>query len=132
MIQLGAYAEFWPDIRTTPEGGVRAHLDLQGGRPGGAPLPIHWGTFNLAPHAWAEPGEWTRDAAGEAGQAVAFPAPASRSSRTGQLPGEPWWRGVRPSRMRGGAPVALRRRSIRAAVVSTSRASGEVGRGRSW
>ena len=38
-------------------------------------MPIHWATFNLAPHAWAEPGEWTRDAAEEAEQAAAFPRP---------------------------------------------------------
>ena len=31
MIQIGAYSDFWPDIHMTPEEGVRAHLDLQGG-----------------------------------------------------------------------------------------------------
>ena len=35
--------------------------------------PIHWGTFNLAPHAWAEPGEWMADAAGAAGRALSAP-----------------------------------------------------------
>ncbi|MFE0810916.1 MBL fold metallo-hydrolase [Streptomyces sp. NPDC058794] len=94
MIQLGAYAEFWPDNHMTPEEGVRAHLDLQGGRPHGALLPIHWGTFNLAPHAWAEPGEWTEDAAGEAGQAVAFPRPGEPFEPAGKLPTEAWWRSV--------------------------------------
>ncbi|MGX1116231.1 L-ascorbate metabolism protein UlaG (beta-lactamase superfamily) [Streptomyces ambofaciens] len=49
MIQLGAYAEFWPDIHMTPEEGVRAHLDLQGGRPHGALLPIHWGDLQPGP-----------------------------------------------------------------------------------
>jgi L-ascorbate metabolism protein UlaG (beta-lactamase superfamily) len=94
MIQVGAYSEFWPDIHMTPEEGVRAHLDLQGGRPGGALLPIHWGTFNLAPHAWAEPGEWMKDAAKEEGQAVAFPRPGEPFEPTGELPVEPWWRAV--------------------------------------
>ncbi|WP_171991141.1 MBL fold metallo-hydrolase [Streptomyces sp. JHA26] len=94
MIQLGAYSDFWPDIHMTPEEGVRAHLDLQGGEPGGVLLPIHWGTFNLAPHAWAEPGEWTKDAAGEAGQAVAFPRPGEPFEPVGELPVEPWWRAV--------------------------------------
>nr|PPQ55891.1 hypothetical protein C5F59_03720 [Streptomyces sp. QL37] len=27
-------------------------------------MPIHWGTSNLAPHPWAEPGEWMKDVAG--------------------------------------------------------------------
>ncbi|MFF9341129.1 MBL fold metallo-hydrolase [Streptomyces sp. NPDC014773] len=94
MIQIGAYSEFWPDIHMTPAEGVRAHLDLQGGGPAGVLLPIHWGTFNLAPHAWAEPGEWTKDAAEEAGQAVAFPRPGEPFEPAGKLPVDAWWRGV--------------------------------------
>ncbi|MFD2684910.1 MBL fold metallo-hydrolase [Streptomyces phyllanthi] len=94
MIQIGAYSEFWPDIHMTPEEGMRAHLDLQGGRPHGVLLPIHWGTFNLAMHAWAEPGEWTRDAAEEAGQPAAFPRPGAPFEPAGTLPTDPWWRAV--------------------------------------
>ncbi|CAM5611082.1 MBL fold metallo-hydrolase [Streptomyces canarius] len=92
MIQIGAYSEFWPDIHMTPEEGLRAHLDLQGGAPHGVLLPIHWGTFNLAPHPWAEPGEWTKEAAGEAGQAVALPRPGEPFEAAGKLPAEAWWR----------------------------------------
>ncbi|WP_435271402.1 MBL fold metallo-hydrolase [Streptomyces sp. 1222.5] len=94
MMQIGAYSEFWPDIHMTPEEGLRAHLDLQGGAPHGALLPIHWGTFNLAPHPWAEPGEWTKEAAEEAGQAVALPRPGEPLEPAGKLPAEAWWRGV--------------------------------------
>jgi L-ascorbate metabolism protein UlaG (beta-lactamase superfamily) len=95
MIQIGAYSEFWPDIHMTPDEGVRAHLDLQGpDAERGVLLPIHWGTFNLAPHPWAEPGEWTKDAAEEAGQAVAFPRPGEPFEPAGELPVEPWWRAV--------------------------------------
>ncbi|MEU8618344.1 MBL fold metallo-hydrolase [Streptomyces sp. NPDC048623] len=94
MIQIGAYSEYWPDIHMTPAEGLRAHLDLQGGRPHGVLLPIHWGTFNLAPHPWAEPGEWTRDEAEEAGQTAAFPRPGDPFEPAGKLPEDPWWRGV--------------------------------------
>jgi len=94
MIQIGAYSDFWPDIHMTPEEGVRAHLDLQGGSPAGVLLPIHWGTFNLAPHAWAEPGEWTKDAAEEVGQAVALPRPGEPFEPAGKLPADAWWRAV--------------------------------------
>ncbi|MEG3630217.1 MBL fold metallo-hydrolase [Streptomyces poriticola] len=94
MIQVGAYAEFWPDIHMTPAEGVRAHLDLQGGVTGGVLLPIHWGTFNLAPHPWAEPGEWMKDAAEEAGQVLALPRPGQPFEPAGDVPAEPWWRGV--------------------------------------
>ncbi|MFG2717850.1 MBL fold metallo-hydrolase [Streptomyces sp. NPDC048416] len=91
MIQIGAYSEFWPDIHMTPAEGMRTHLDLQGGAPHGVMMPIHWGTFNLAPHAWAEPGEWTRDAAQEAEQAAAFPRPGEPFEPAGELPTTPWW-----------------------------------------
>ncbi|MFJ9700365.1 MBL fold metallo-hydrolase [Streptomyces fradiae] len=94
MIQIGAYSDFWPDIHMTPAEGVRAHLDLQGGGPSGVLLPIHWATFNLAFHAWAEPGEWTKDAAEEAGQAVALPRPGQPFEPAGEVPVEPWWRAV--------------------------------------
>ncbi|MFJ1736787.1 MBL fold metallo-hydrolase [Streptomyces sp. NPDC088254] len=94
MIQIGAYSEFWPDIHMTPEEGLRAHLDLQGGEPTGVLLPIHWATFNLAMHAWAEPGEWTKDAAEEAGQAVALPRPGEPFEPAGKVPAEAWWQTV--------------------------------------
>ncbi|WP_128979645.1 MBL fold metallo-hydrolase [Streptomyces roseicoloratus] len=116
MIQIGAYAEFWPDIHMTPEEGLRAHLDLQGGTPHGVLLPIHWATFNLAPHAWAEPGEWTKYEAEEAGQAVAFPRPGESFEAAGKLPVEPWWRTVshpvaQPWRRPRPAEVAVESRS---------------------
>ncbi|MFJ4466335.1 MBL fold metallo-hydrolase [Streptomyces sp. NPDC089424] len=95
MIQIGAYSQYWPDIHMTPEEGVRAHLDLQGGdASAGVLLPIHWGTFNLAPHPYAEPGEWTKDAAEEAGAAVALPRPGEPFEPAGDLPVDPWWRTV--------------------------------------
>ncbi|MDH6212907.1 MBL fold metallo-hydrolase [Streptomyces pseudovenezuelae] len=94
MIQIGAYSDFWPDIHMTPEEGMRAHLDLQGGQPHGAMMPIHWGTFNLATHAWAEPGEWTAAAGDAVGQPVAVPVPGQPFEPGGELPGRPWWRDV--------------------------------------
>ena len=92
MIQIGAYSEFWPDIHMTPEEGMRAHLDLQGGQPHGVLLPIHWGTFNLALHPWAEPGEWTADEGEAVGQAVATPRPGEPFEPGGDLTTAPWWR----------------------------------------
>ncbi|MGR8007136.1 MBL fold metallo-hydrolase [Streptomyces hypolithicus] len=99
MIQIGAYSEHWPDIHMTPTEGVRAHLDLQGGSaqgPSAGPmLPIHWGTFNLAPHPWAEPGEGTVAAARDAGARIALPRPGEPFEPTaGTLPAAPWWRPV--------------------------------------
>lgn len=95
MIQIGAYSEYWPDIHMTPAEGMRAHLDLQGGQASGVMLPIHWGTFNLAPHPWAEPGEGTVAAAAGAGAALALPRPGEPFEPTAEgVPAEPWWRAV--------------------------------------
>jgi L-ascorbate metabolism protein UlaG (beta-lactamase superfamily) len=51
MIQVGAYDRGWPDIHMTPEDAVTAHLDVRGG----LLIPVHWATFVLAFHPWAEP-----------------------------------------------------------------------------
>lgn len=108
MIQIGAYSDYWPtdhtdstplpgawpDIHMNPSQGVQSHLDLQQGQPSGVMLPIHWGTFNLSLHPWAEPGEWTLAAAGAVGQAVAVPVPGEPFEPAGDLPARPWWRDV--------------------------------------
>ncbi|OKI01318.1 MBL fold metallo-hydrolase [Streptomyces sp. CB02923] len=94
MIQIGAYSEFWPDIHMTPEEGLRAHADLSQGSPAGALLPIHWGTFNLAPHAWSDPVERTVAAAREAGAKVAAPLPGKPFEPADEQIVDPWWRSV--------------------------------------
>ncbi|MGW0417809.1 MBL fold metallo-hydrolase [Streptomyces sp. NPDC003015] len=93
MIQLGAYSEFWPDIHMTPDEAVRSHLDLQGGDAAeGVLLPIHWGTFNLATHPWAEPAERTMLLSHKAGVAMATPRPGE-PFEPGAVPvADPWWR----------------------------------------
>jgi L-ascorbate metabolism protein UlaG (beta-lactamase superfamily) len=90
MIQVGAYSAYWPDIHMTPEEGLRTHLDLRGD----ALLPIHWGTFNLAPHPWQEPAERLLAAAGEHGVRLAVPRPGGSFEPAAGLPRTPWWRAV--------------------------------------
>ena len=51
LMQIGAYDRAWPSIHMFPEEAVAAHLDLRGG----LLIPVHWATFNLALHDWAEP-----------------------------------------------------------------------------
>jgi L-ascorbate metabolism protein UlaG (beta-lactamase superfamily) len=90
MLEVGAFHPAWGDIHLGPENALEA-LTLLGG---GAFLPVHWGTFSLALHAWDEPAE-TLLALGPRkgaqlvmpclGQAVE-PAQAERVS--------PWWRVV--------------------------------------
>jgi L-ascorbate metabolism protein UlaG (beta-lactamase superfamily) len=53
MLEVGAFHPAWGTIHLGPENALAA-LSLLGG---GAFLPVHWGTFNLAIHAWDEPAE---------------------------------------------------------------------------
>ncbi len=72
LLPIGAYGDQWPDIHLTPEDAWRAHGDL-GGK---LMVPIHWGTFDLAFHTWAEPIE--RLLAVADAKAVVVPAPGGR------------------------------------------------------
>ncbi len=121
MVQIGAYSEFWPDIHMTPEEGVRAHADLQGEAARGVMLPIHWGTFNLAPHSWEEPVEGTVAAAGRLGARVAAPTPGQPFEPAGGLPSDPWWRAIAP-RPATVPPEPARERAETEAVEATVRA----------
>lgn len=51
LMPIGAYSPYWPDVHMTPEEAVTAGVDL-GAR---LLLPVHWATFTLAAHPWAEP-----------------------------------------------------------------------------
>jgi L-ascorbate metabolism protein UlaG (beta-lactamase superfamily) len=53
MLEVGAFHPAWGDIHLGPENALEA-LSLLGG---GAFLPVHWGTFCLAMHAWDQPAE---------------------------------------------------------------------------
>jgi len=51
ILEIGAYGKNWPDIHMGPDHASNAHIALKGK----IMMPIHWGTFNLALHAWYEP-----------------------------------------------------------------------------
>jgi len=73
-----------------PEEAVQAHRDLNGEHPG-VLVPIHWATFRLAPHPWAEPAERLVDAAAAAGVQIAVPKPGGRVIPSRPV-SEQWWR----------------------------------------
>jgi L-ascorbate metabolism protein UlaG (beta-lactamase superfamily) len=88
LMPVGAYNKQWPDIHMNPEDAVQAHLDVNGG----LLVPIHWCTFRLAPHPWAEPIERLLTAAQAANVSVAVPKPGGRVDPTATMEFEPWWR----------------------------------------
>lgn len=90
MLEVGAWNAAWGDIHLGPENALMA-LQMLGG---GAFLPVHWGTFSLAMHAWDEPAETLLTLAPQQGVHLLMPQlgqaiePAQVDSVT------PWWRGV--------------------------------------
>ncbi|MDL9948807.1 MBL fold metallo-hydrolase [Gordonia sp. ABSL11-1] len=56
LIAVGAYDPLWPEVHVNPEEAIAVHRMLTGDRVRDAVMiPIHWGTFNLARHSWADP-----------------------------------------------------------------------------
>ncbi|MCB0923393.1 MAG: MBL fold metallo-hydrolase [Mycobacterium sp.] len=100
LLPIGAYNKAWPDIHMNPEEAVAAHRDLNAGSGGGVLLPIHWATFRLAPHPWAEPAERLLVAAAEAGVDCVIPRPGGRVAPGDHrvAAAERWWR------LRDGSP----------------------------
>ena len=91
LLPIGAYNKSWPDIHMDPEEAVRAHRDLNAAAAGGVLVPIHWATFRLAPHPWAEPADRLVDAAAALSVDIVVPKPGGRVV-PGSSTVEPWWR----------------------------------------
>ena len=53
MVECGQYDERWAQIHMMPEESAQAAVDV-GAR---LMMPIHWGAFRLALHAWTDPAE---------------------------------------------------------------------------
>jgi L-ascorbate metabolism protein UlaG (beta-lactamase superfamily) len=54
MLEIGAFDLLWDTIHLGPDGAARAFKALGGT---GLMMPIHWGLFDLALHAWRQPME---------------------------------------------------------------------------
>jgi L-ascorbate metabolism protein UlaG (beta-lactamase superfamily) len=89
LLPIGAYSDRWPLIHMNPEEAVRAHGDLTGG--GGVLVPVHWATFNLGFHTWAEPVQRLRAAAEHAGVRIAVPRPGGRVDLAAPPAPADWW-----------------------------------------
>jgi L-ascorbate metabolism protein UlaG (beta-lactamase superfamily) len=101
MLEIGAYHPAWGDIHLGPEHALEA-LALLGG---GAFLPVHWGTFNLALHAWDAPAETLLERSAEKGAHLVMPrlGHAVEPSRAHAV--EPWWRPLAEADRRSPPPV---------------------------
>jgi L-ascorbate metabolism protein UlaG (beta-lactamase superfamily) len=88
MLEIGAWHPAWGNIHLGPANALTAFEQLGGG----TLLPIHWGTFNLALHAWNEPAETLLSLAEPAGARVLTPL-LGRPFEPEHVAGPtPWWR----------------------------------------
>ena len=86
MLEIGAADPEWADIHLGPTEALRAHQLL-----GSGPLlPLHWGTFNLALHAWRAPVQELLAQAGP-GVPLLLPAPGQRVEVAAGPLNSQWW-----------------------------------------
>ncbi len=90
LLEVGAFHPAWSNIHLGPENALEAHARLGSG----ALLPVHWGTFDLALHAWDEPAE-TLVRLGEARGAKLLTPGLGDVVEPARVAGPtPWWRGL--------------------------------------
>jgi hypothetical protein len=90
MLEVGAFHPAWGDIHLGPLNALKAHALLGGG----ALLPVHWGTFSLAMHAWDEPANTLLAHADPAAARLLMPRLGEAVEPAQQRPVEVWWRDV--------------------------------------
>jgi L-ascorbate metabolism protein UlaG (beta-lactamase superfamily) len=88
MLEVGAYDERWGDIHLGPHKAMQAFEMLHAH----VLLPIHWGTFNLALHAWDDPAETLTKLANEKG--IVLITPRLGAPIEPPAPTDAWWRTV--------------------------------------
>ena len=87
MMECGQYNESWRTIHLMPEESVQAHRDLRGD----VMMPIHWGSFTLAPHHWIDPVERALTADAQQGVRLALPRIGERFIPSRGIPTDAWW-----------------------------------------
>ncbi len=89
LLEIGASNPAWAHIHLGPANALRA-FEMLGG---GTLIPVHWGTFDLALHHWAEPPETLLSLAGGKTR-ILTPRPGD-PIEPGNIDGPtPWWRDV--------------------------------------
>jgi L-ascorbate metabolism protein UlaG (beta-lactamase superfamily) len=90
MLEVGGFHPSWGHIHLGPENALEAHALLGGG----AFLPVHWGTFSLAMHAWDEPAESLLALGPKRGAQLVMPRLGEPVEPAHGNAVVPWWRAV--------------------------------------
>ena len=99
MLEVGAFHPAWGHIHLGPDNALEA-LALLGG---GAFLPVHWGTFSLAMHAWDDPAETLLAKAPKRGVQLVMPRLGEPVEPAQVERVTPWWRSVERAPARNAA-----------------------------
>lgn len=89
LLEIGAFHPAWGDIHLGPDNAVKAHAML-----GGAFMPVHWGTFALAMHAWDQPAERLLELAPHTDARLLMPLLGEPVEPAHAEIAKPWWRGL--------------------------------------
>lgn len=94
LLEIGAWHPAWGSIHLGPERALQTFASM-GAR---SLLPVHWATFDLGLHHWAEPAETLWQLARAQGAAVHLP-PIGGSISAHPVAGQiPWWQPTAASR----------------------------------
>lgn len=90
MLEIGAFNVLWESVHMGPDNAARAFEALGWA---GLMMPIHWGLFNLALHAWRQPMERLLELAGQRGIQIWSPEPGLPTEVVrGVEVRSDWWR----------------------------------------
>jgi L-ascorbate metabolism protein UlaG (beta-lactamase superfamily) len=103
MLEVGAFHPAWGDIHLGPEHALEA-LAMLGNGPF---LPVHWGTFSLAMHAWDQPAEVLFELGPRAGARLLMPRLGEPIEPSHDALIDPWWRAVDATSERRGRRVPV-------------------------
>jgi L-ascorbate metabolism protein UlaG (beta-lactamase superfamily) len=92
MLEVGGFHPSWDHVHLGPDNALEA-LRMLGGGPF---MPVHWGTFNLALHAWDYPAERLH----EKNIDLLMPQLGSPFEPSHGLPRTAWWRAAEPELIR--------------------------------
>ena len=87
ILECGQYNAYWPFIYMFPEQTVQAAVDLNAKYL----MPVHWGKFSLAMHAWNEPIKRVVTEAEQLNIKITTPKLGEKIVINENYPSEKWW-----------------------------------------
>ena len=90
IIECGQYHRYWKYIHMMPEDAVQAAMDLQTKKL----IPVHWGKFTLALHAWNEPVIRFTEAALNKNMEIITPMIGEKVDLNNTAPSLNWWKNI--------------------------------------